>query len=383
MARKSIVIYFLLLSVLFFGCDSAWAKLTIQSKEPVQVELTGFNGLDEFSIFKGEIAADNKRRIETPYRGLALLVFAGGQSYPVILGAGSFTLTIVEPGKPPAFTGSAANDYFYRRLSGSEPARRKDGFADLMLQAKDLLQSSYAIKTVAQLSAGKKKFQEFVGKHYDRLQHSDMVRRLLAQYFMMHEYVDYHIKDAPAADIRVRYQKEVLNGVNSWLRVLSPNLPKDEILNYCVSLYYRRSMVTLAGMIIDNFKEFAYCPGDARDSFGFAGNIKITGPAGGAGKKLADFRGGKTIAFVSDDCPVSMVAAVIKARRLADRKSAEPLIVAPLEKLSGSHLAMAGMVRSGNMFFVDDEKWRKENLPARMKLPFFVTIPAESAGPGH
>ncbi len=76
-----------------------------------------------------------------------------------------------------------------------------------------------------------------------------MIRRLVGQYFMMHEYVDYHIEGAPAADIKKRYQKEFLAGVGDWLKILSPHISETEILNYCVSLYYNRSMVTLASLI--------------------------------------------------------------------------------------------------------------------------------------
>lgn len=41
---------------------------------------------------------------------------------------------------------------------------------------------------------------------------------------MMHEYVGYHIEGAPATDIRVQYQKAVLDGVESWLDILKTDL---------------------------------------------------------------------------------------------------------------------------------------------------------------
>lgn len=88
---------------------------------------------------------------------------------------------------------------------------------------------------------------------------------------------------------------------------------------------------------------------------------------------LRNLQGQKLVAFVADDCPVSKVETVIKARRLA-KQTDTILIVIPLEPLSENHLAMRQMVRGDNMLFVDDENWRKENVPEKMKLPRFIQI---------
>ena len=69
-----------------------------------------------------------------------------------------------------------------------------------------------------------------------------------------------------------------------------------------------------------------------------------------------------------------MVETVSKARQLAAQKENVPVIVAPLQKLSRNHLAMASMIRHKNMFFINDEQWRKENLPKKIKLPLFIRI---------
>ena len=91
-------------------------------------------------------------------------------------------------------------------------------------------------------------------------------------------------------------------------------------------------------------------------------------------RKLGDFKGTKIIAFVSEDCPVSMVETVSKARQLANQKENVPVIVAPLQKLSRNHLSMASMIRHKNMFFINDEQWRKENLPKKIQLPLSIRI---------
>jgi len=67
-------------------CAPASAKLVISCRTAESIELLGFNSLAETSVFKGELAANKKHEINTSYQGLALLVFAAGQSYPVIIG---------------------------------------------------------------------------------------------------------------------------------------------------------------------------------------------------------------------------------------------------------------------------------------------------------
>jgi hypothetical protein len=56
----------------------------------------------------------------------------------------------------------------------------------------------------------------------------------------------------------------------------------------------------------------------------------------------------------------------------------DTVIIAPLEKLSEKHLVMGRMVSSEEMFFISDEKWRKENLNRKIRLPLFQLIEAPS-----
>ena len=374
MGQKNLIISFLLILSVLAAPVPIWAGLVIQSQTAIEIELIGYNSLSESFIFKDDLAAGSKREIDSLYRGLALLVFSGGQSYPVIVGDESFTLKITNSAEPPSFAGSAENDSFYKSLLSNDPVPSQYHFTLLMIQAKQLLESSHSIRTMQELTAKKKEFHDFVGKYYQSLKNSDMIKRLVAQYFMFHEYVDYHTKGAPAADIRVQYQKEVLNGVGSWLAILKPHIPEQEVLNCCVSLYYNRSMVSLAALIIENFRDHAHCLGEAKEAFSFPDDLRVIEADDNKERKLVDFIGKKIIAFVSEDCPVSLVETVVKARKQARQKENVPVIVAPLEPLSDTHLAMAKMIRNGNMFFINDEKWREDNLPKRIKLPFFVLV---------
>jgi len=377
MAYKSMIAGLVVLAAVFCGEKSAWAILVVHSQVAVAIELIGYDGLVSSALFKGELAADSEREITTPYRGLAYLVFAGGQRYPVIIGDETFALKIASPDEPPAFTESVENNFFHQEISGDGQVVGKHDFALLLLQAKELLESSNSIKTVNDLKAKKQEFQNFVRNNYEWLRYSDMVRRLIAQYFMMHEYVDYGVEGAPATDIRGKYQNEVISGVGIWLD-LQPNISKEEMLNYCVSLYYTRSMVTLASLIIDQYRAVAVCSGGVGAVPDFPADMSLVDADGGRERKLSGVNGNMIIAFVSDDCAVSLVETVVKARQLASRKDWSQIIVAPLQELSTKHLSMAKMISSGSLLFVNDEKWRKANLTEKINLPLFVQLRNEA-----
>jgi|MTBAKMStandDraft_1061839.scaffolds.fasta_scaffold13023_2 hypothetical protein len=367
--------FFLCFLVLFAG-DSIGARITLHSQTPVDLELVGYVGLEEVSLARVKVPAGGRATIDTPYNGLGVLVFAGVPSYPVILRNEPFSLHIEDRVNPPSFTGSKINEYFYAMLTGNEKVAEsgEDDFALLMIQAKQLLESSYAIRTIAELMAKEVEFQAFVRDQYEQLRHSDMVRRLVAQSFMMHEYVDYRSAGVPATGIKARYQEEVLQGVASWLGVLAPHLPRHEIVNYCLSLYYERSMVTLAARIADRFQDDAFCPDVSREKWTFPPDLSVTGADGSGETELAAIPGSKVIAFVADDCPASMVATVVRARQSADSNKGTQVIVAPLQQLSQTHLLMNRMVSAGNMLFINDEQWRIENLAEKISLPLFIPL---------
>ena len=62
---------------------------------------------------------------------------------------------------------------------------------------------------------------------------------------------------------------------------------------------------------------------------------------------------------------------------MADQRNGDKLIVASVQELSDKYLAMKRMVSGGDMLFIDDEQWRKENLAERVRLPLFVPVSAD------
>ncbi len=349
----------------------------IHARTTSAFELQGYAGLETISIYHGTLAAGESLKLETPYNGLAMLIFSGGQRYPVILGKKSSDLIITSPDEQPSFADGDENQLFYQLLSGEKPAGKGDGVARLLIQGKELLDSSNSIQTVEELREKKIDFQEFVQSNYLKLSHSDLIQRLVSQYFMMHEYVRYHQEGSPAGDIRLRYQQEVLAGVRSLLVLVQDDIPGNKLLNYIIGFYYNRGMVTFASFIADNFREIAHCEGENLELSDFPANLKLTLSDGSTVGELGKLKGAKTISLVSSDCPVSIVKTVMKARETVSTKNHtinRIIIVVPLEKLSVKHRGMSRNVSGGKMLFINDEKWREENLSKIIRLPFFVNI---------
>jgi hypothetical protein len=367
---------FLFVLLLPAGGEAAPVSFVIHSQATVSLEIKGYNGLTETTVFKGSLSAGEQQEIETSYQGLALLCFDKGQQYPIILGGQPFILRITGPDNPPLFTGSTENEFFYTLLTGQKPGTGHFGFPLLMVEAKQLLESSHSIRTVSELAAMKEKFHRFVRTNYQYLQHTDMLRRLISQYFMMHEYVDFHVKGALAGDIQEQYRKAVIGGVENWIKILKPHIPEPEVLNYCVSLYYNRSMVTLAHLIVRSLSDYAYCPGNILKNIQVSEDVSVFDAEGNNKGVVKNFSGNGILAFVSADCPVSMVETVIRARKAAGQGKNRVVIVVPVQKISDKHWAMRRMLTSGNMFFVKDEKWRVINTAEDIRLPLFVDIAA-------
>ena len=263
----------------------AQAGLIIHAKNAIDFTLQGFDGLQTFQIHSGNLSAGASINLKTEYKGLAMLEFPAGQKYPLIISDKSSFVTIANYNEPPSFAAGDANEHFYQLLKSKKIDVQVDkdhGFTGVLIRGKKILDSSSSIKTVQELHAKKTEFQEFIQHNYRDISRSDLLGRIIGRYFMMHEYVSYHQPGSPAGDINERYQQEVLDGVRNILAVLKNVIPENQLLNYCVGLYYDRGMVTMAAFIADNFKEIAYCEGEKKQQEVFPSDLKLVNADGSA-----------------------------------------------------------------------------------------------------
>jgi hypothetical protein len=157
------IILVLFLGNILAGCAADSSRLVFQSQEAVTVDLKGYNGLTKQTLFNGKLSS-RETKIDIPYQGLALLVFSGGQTYPLIFHGQPITLSVQDPSVPPKFIDSEANSDIYSVLSGAakETDSPPDNFVHLIIRAKQLLESTQHIRTMDELMAKKKEIHEFV-----------------------------------------------------------------------------------------------------------------------------------------------------------------------------------------------------------------------------
>lgn len=126
---------------------------------------------------------------------------------------------------------------------------------------------------------------------------------------------------------------------------------------------------SLASLIVVEFRNVAYCPGEDATSLSLTRDLSYTDASQNLRGTLAEIKGNTMIALVSTECPVSMVEAVSKARMLKRQNNGSILLVAPLEKLSEQHISMSRMISGGNLFFIYDERWYQSFGDDQIRLP--------------
>lgn len=344
------------LGILLSFSPIAASALTLQAIREITVQVRAFDGLTTTNLYNGKIEPGKDVHITALYQGLALISFPGGQSYPLIIGPAKSSVIIDAANNIPNFSNSPENVVFYKSLQSDEPIPATYPFITLMLEAKRLLESSSSIKTMQELKAKRAAFYQFVAANYAVLRYSDMVARLVAQSFMMHENVSYQEKGGTPQDILVKYYAAVIACAKGWLDTLAPHMPRHQVMNHLVSLYYERSMVAMAARLLNAFEKDAICP--KVENCAICGTLPedTVVLSGRLTQRIKDIDGRKDIIFVSESCPVSMTKAVVAARE-ADGNDLT-IIVAPLEPLSEKHRAMNGLLSGKKLLFVDDEKWQ-------------------------
>ncbi len=409
------------LSICFNTFSSENTTIIIRSDTQIEFVLQGFKGFERLIIGQKIVAPDSQVELLTDYKGFALLIFKDGQQYPVIISDSILHIDLHEANTPPNFKNSSENEFLYEWLSKyrkqqhvllllqkkqdasditdlinleeikaeqSEVEKQQQQhietlanpefkYVNTLLKARLLNESSSNIKTIDDLNAKKEEYHQFIDKNYEILQHSDMIIQLAAQYFMMHEYVSHVKKDI--SHTKMHYQNAVVTGVGKWIKILQNRISSTKVIEFCAKLYYDRSMVTMAILIFDYY----------RDEF-VAENINYLFPLK---KQLPDFefvnamrlnkqnssnlRANKIVAIVSDKSLFSKVETIALARSLADSNINIPIIITPIERLSESHLILDKMF-AGDLYFMDDKAWQEKYLNKEISLPQFILLDKDS-----
>lgn len=358
----------------FFSVNVAGAELSISSATQMKVELYGFSALKERLLYRGVISPGSQLDIPTDYEGLGLLKVTGGKEYSVILGKEPVTIIFTLPNSSPQFVNSPENGVFsaWQQTTVTE-GTEKFPFTKLLIEAKTLLETSRQITTPGELTTQKNLIHDFISRNYLSLSKSDMIKQLVVQYFLMHEYISYHTVSSSTDTLQLNYREEILDGVKSWRRILGKHMAEDEIVSFCVSFFFKREMVTLAYLLMEDNRDVATCPGEAPFPLQFPDTLKLTFGEG-IETELGKILTPKLVTIISTKCTFSMVESVMKARELVEKRKGVAMIIATVEPLNREHLAMSQLVNGGLLLFVNDEKWRVEQFKNKPFLPYFYSV---------
>lgn len=86
--------------------------MVIHAKTAFAFELQGYDGLETVLISHGTLPAGKSRNVEMPYKCLTMLIFPGGQKYPIIIGRNSSEVIITNHDKLPSFKDGDENHHF-------------------------------------------------------------------------------------------------------------------------------------------------------------------------------------------------------------------------------------------------------------------------------
>ncbi len=419
MISNCIFILLLFTSTLFpYNTDEK--AIHIKSDAIVDIILEGYNGFSSFTIAELHIDSGSTATINTDYEGLVLLIYPQGQRYPLILSDDKLEINIHSPGVKPDFINSQENEFLYDYLSkyrkleyqlmllketmsemeSSDPffpelekeqlrvqAEREKlkctlttneyPMASTLLAARLLNESTYNIKTSFELNERKEAYHQFVKENAGRLIHSDMLMELARQYFMMHEYVSFipeGTKDIMYG--KMEFNNAIISSAGNWIDLLQDMVAAEKVLDFCVGLYYDRSMVGQATGIIDAYREIAFCPGTGSIEFNIVEEVtdlSVVDSKGFNKMPMSALNLYKVLALVADTCNISKVETIALARLITEKKIAATVVVVPSGQLTENYKIMDRMY-TGTFYFAQDEGWYQQNIKSHGTIPLFILL---------
>lgn len=387
--------------------------IIINSKENVDIELIGFNQFENFTIEKVKVDVDKPTILETEYKGFALLVYNGGQRYPLIIGKNDLKIKLTSPNIPPKFEDNKEMDFFYDYLSNyrqqqhetmllnetiknlgegdplvkeldAQKAKVEEDQLALIktldkvkyptvvtvLKAKLLMESTYSIQTIEELDDRKDKMIQYVLKNYKVLQHSDMLLEILKQYYMMNEYV---------YNSNVTFEETIVKDANRWMNSLKKRISEREVLASIIQVFYNRGMISYASEIIKN--NLGLVNGKSAEEIEIdlsdISDYVLEWSKGNNKRKMKDINYIKLISVVSDEDVFSKVETIKLQGYLNDKKSNINLITLPENKLNEGILGMNNLVQ-GEINYIANKGYAADKMGSNISVPFFIMLDAKN-----
>jgi len=361
----------LLFALIFFNSISfGQGSIVFKTEAECHIQLKGFRGLKGFTL--ADMMLQQGQQVihdDFGYVGLGLIVFDGGQQFPLILNSDFIQVVIHVANTPPTITGSPENEWLYQILLEHQKTNNdlmslenslqsvydEDPFrsamtnarnqlevkkkeqsetisqssypiAGTLLRARLLMESTYSITTMEILEEKKAEIFGFVKDNYGKLYYSDMLAELFNQYLMMEEFV---------FERKGSFEEAIIRSTNDWIENLNGLIEAKEVLSFAVTFYYNRSMVGYASVLMSAHPELVY-KSDAKNlpecmqMVDFS-RMDIAETGNPFFNNLSTLEGMKVLLLVKGNDVFSKVETIMLARMIFDQKVKCTMVIIPVD----------------------------------------------------
>jgi len=419
MRKYTIIILGLILTVLFISVkgysQSSELKIRFPSEAGAKAMITGYNYLKNDTIGMIDLNTQGEGVLKHNYIGFALITVAGTRQYPIIINKGYTTIELIPGSKTPKFGNCKDNAFLYRTLIAKEELMRKrmtidealESFDDndpfrksliaekeklstkeislnknikdssvfyvsaLLMQAKELMETTYGIKTEAELKDRKNAFLTFINKNIKTLRYSDMIQQLAGQYVMMNEYVIIGQNN---------HYNQVLVDVEDWIKKFGKSIGSKQIAEHFMNIYAGRSMYGVAGRIAERFHKETACKINTK-TFELKGDKKSiiieaeikNSKAGDNTIKLKNIPSQyKILIYHSNKCSASYVQNIMLSRYTREKMIQVPVITVFVEGESQDALSRFSKIKPDAFYYSESNSLFK--VAGITQVPSYVIL---------
>lgn len=400
---------FVLLSASLFPQQRV-LKIICPSDAGSSVSVMGYNYFDYDTIGSAKLDENGYAAINHNYKGFALITISNTKQYPIILNAASNTLNIISDEKVPVFENDVENNLLFRYLIAKDNILRKtmaveeslnnfqEGdpvyavilsekaklemtknvyaknltdsaqyFASTLMLAKELMETTYNIKTYDELNDRKASFIDFIKSNLKTLRHSDMLQQLGSQYVMMNEYVVIGQNN---------HYEQVLKDVDDWVKAFGKEIGTKPIVEFFMNAYAGRSMLGMAGRVAANYQKEISCKVNIKKvsskDKNFADiDIRLSKGSANTAKLKSIPSSYKILYFFKNDCPAALVQNVILSRYMSSKMLQIPVFTI-FESNAQNTVNLLGRIKPEAFYYAEDKSIFK--LARVKKAPFYILL---------
>lgn len=406
-------IVFILLTKTSYSQQSVFKVVSASDAEAI-VSVVGYNYFSYDTIGSVKLDKNGVATLNHKYQGFALVTIGNSKQYPIILKGSSNSLNITSEEELPVFYNDNENNFLFRNLIAKDRLYRKTMsideslkgfmeddpvypillsekakldmmknsynkslidssfyFAAKLLLAKELIETTYGIRTQDELKDRKSAFLEFIKSNLKILKHSDMLQQFGSQYVMMNEYV---------VTGQSNHYEQVINDVDKWVKYFGKEIGTKPIVEFFMNAYAGRSMLGMAGRISSAYSKEVACKVNLKklNSKGksFAEiDVKLSKRSSNTVKLKSIPSSYKILYFYKDNCPVALVQNIILSRYMSSKMYQIPVLTI-FDANAENTVKLLGRLKPETFYYTEDKSLFK--LAKIKKAPSYILLNKEN-----